>query len=475
MAQGNKLWGGRFKEEAYHLVGEYTDSLDCDRLFARHDVLGSMAHARMLAKQGIISAQEAEQLLSGLDSILKEIEQGSFPWRRDMEDVHLNIEHRLTELLGPVGQKLHTGRSRNDQVALDFRLYVSERLQAWEDGLLGLIASLMQQAERHAETIMPGYTHLQPAQPVTLAQHLLAYCQMFRRDAERIADSQKRTRVSPLGAAALGGTTYPLDPQAVADELGFAQSFRNSLDAVSDRDFVLEAVFVSSLIMTHLSRLCEELVLWANPGFGFVLLPDSFATGSSIMPQKKNPDVAELMRGKTGRTYGALMSLFTMLKGLPLAYNRDLQEDKPPFADADRTVDPSLRIMAQMMEAMEFDPQRMRQATRSGFLNATELADYLVGKGIPFRQAHHITGQAVAYAEEQGKHGLEDLGLDELRSFSPLVDADVYAVLDYSRAVAKRMTRGGTGYDPVGRQMEELKAWLEEKGAPWEEKSGGSV
>jgi argininosuccinate lyase len=352
---------------------------------------------------------------------------------------------------------------------------VSERLRSWENGLIELIMALRRQAEAHLATIMPGYTHLQPAQPVSLAHHLLAYCQMFRRDVERIADSQRRTRVSPLGAAALGGTTYPLDPRLVAEELGFGEVFRNSLDAVSDRDFVLEAVFVSGLIMTHLSRLCEELVLWANPGFHFVLLPDRFATGSSIMPQKKNPDVAELMRGKTGRTYGALMSLFTLLKGLPLAYNRDLQEDKPPFVEADKTVDPSLRIMARMVEAMRFDPDRMRQATSSGYLNATEFADYLVGKGIPFRQAHHITGQAVAYAESQGGKGLEDLGLEELRSFSPLVEEDVYEVLDYARAVAKRMTPGGTGYDSVRGQIDELAAWLGRKDGREDGGSGGSV
>jgi len=475
MGDGKKLWSGRFHEEVSQLVGEYTDSLDCDRLFARHDVQGSIAHVRMLARQGVLSAEEAEQIQSGLASILEEIEQGSFPWRRDMEDVHLNIEHRLTELLGPVGQKLHTGRSRNDQVALDFRLYVSERLQSWENGLLELIKALLRRAEEHVATIMPGFTHLQPAQPVSLAHHLLAYCQMFRRDVERIADCQKRTRVSPLGAAALGGTTYPLDPRLVAEELGFGDVFRNSLDAVSDRDFALEAVFVSGLIMTHLSRLCEELVLWANPGFHFVRLPDRFATGSSIMPQKKNPDVAELMRGKTGRTYGALMSLFTLLKGLPLAYNRDLQEDKPPFVEADQTVDPSLHIMARMMEAMRFDPDRMRQATRSGYLNATEFADYLVGKGIPFRQAHHITGQAVAFAEKQGGKGLEDLGLEELRGFSPLVEEDVYEVLDYAEAVAKRMTLGGTGYEAVRSQIDELSAWLGEKGGSEDGECGGSV
>ncbi|WP_461209246.1 argininosuccinate lyase [Desulfocurvus sp. DL9XJH121] len=455
-----KMWGGRFAQGTAASVEAYTESLSFDRTLAREDVRGSMAHARMLARQGVLTLEEAKQLVQGLGQVLVEIESGEFHWRVELEDVHMNVEARLTEIVGPLGGKLHTGRSRNDQVALDFHLYVYTRMGEWQKLLAGLVKVLADRACEHAGTLLPGCTHFQPAQPVSLAQHLLAYAQMFMRDCERAGDCARRAGVSPLGAAALAGTTYPLDPASVARDLGLPGVFANSMDAVSDRDFAIEAVFTASLTMAHLSRLCEELIIWANPAFGFVRLPDAFATGSSIMPQKKNPDVAELMRGKTARVYGSLTALLTLIKGLPLAYNRDMQEDKEPFFDADRTVTASLSIMADMMAAMGFDAGAMRAAVSRGFLNATELADYLVGKGLPFREAHHASGAAVGYAERAGK-GLEDLTLDELKSFSELIEEDVFQALDYDTAVARRETPGGTGPGSVKAQLKAIGEWLE--------------
>jgi argininosuccinate lyase len=457
-----KLWAGRFSKGTAPMVEEYTSSHQFDRALYRQDIAGSKAHARMLAARSILTRDEARQIVEGLEQIEQEIEVGAFVWKAELEDVHMNIEQRLTELIGPAGQKLHTGRSRNDQVALDFRLLVNERLGEWSDALAGLVDALARRAGENREVLLPGFTHMQPAQPVSLAQHLLAYAQMFRRDHERIADCLKRVRVSPLGAAALAGTTYPLDPKAVAEEVGFPEVFANSMDAVCDRDFVAEPLFIGSLVMAHLSRLCEEIILWSTPAFGFVRLPDGFATGSSIMPQKKNPDVAELMRGKTGRVYGDLIALLTVLKGLPLTYNRDLQEDKEPFLDADRTVSLSVRIMAEMVGALEFVPQAMARQLKAGFLNATELADYLVGKGMPFRQAHHVTGRAVAHAEQAGK-GLEDLSIEELQGFSELIESDVYGILRYEAAVARREIPGGTGSKSVDRQLEAIASWLQEQ------------
>lgn len=456
-----KMWGGRFAQGTAASVEEYTESQSYDRALAREDVRGSMAHARMLARQGVLTDEEARAIVQGLGAVLAEIESGSFTWKRELEDVHMNVEARLTELVGPLGGKLHTGRSRNDQVALDFRLHVRARLEAWQGHLARLTGVLAERAAEHAETLLPGCTHFQPAQPVSLAHHLLAYARMFMRDHERAGDCARRAGVSPLGAAALAGTTYPLDPASVAAELGLPGVFANSMDAVSDRDFVIEAVFTASLAMAHLSRLCEELIIWANPAFGFVRLPDAFATGSSIMPQKKNPDVAELMRGKTARVYGSLTALLTLIKGLPLAYNRDMQEDKEPFFDADRTLSASLSIMADMMAAMGFDAATMRAACARGFLNATELADYLVGKGLPFREAHHVSGAAVGYAERAGK-GLEDLTLEELTSFSELIGEDVFEALRYETAVARRETPGGTGPRSVAAQLAAIEEWLRE-------------
>jgi argininosuccinate lyase len=454
-----KMWGGRFAEAATAAVEEYTQSESFDRALYREDIAGSKAHATMLGKAGIISHVEAQTLCAGLDQVLAEIEAGTFVWRRELEDVHMNIERRLTEIVGPVGGKLHTARSRNDQVALDFRLHVDVRLGRWSAELARLVEVLCARAEEHAATLLPGCTHLQPAQPVSLAQHLLAYAQMFRRDFERLQDCLKRVRVSPLGAAALAGTTHPISPAQVAENVGFLSTFANSMDAVSDRDFALEALFCGSVVMMHLSRLCEELILWANPNFGYVRLPDAYSTGSSIMPQKKNPDVCELMRGKTGRVYGALTSLLTLMKGLPLTYNRDMQEDKEPFFDADRTVSSSVSIMADMLAVLEFVPEAMRRALGKGFLNATELADYLAAKGLPFREAHHATGAAVALAEGKGVP-LEALTLDEFRTFSPLVEQDVYAVLEFEAAVRRRNQPGGTGPESVAGQILVLRSWL---------------
>lgn len=455
-----KMWGGRFAKGTDACVEAYTQSVEYDKALYAHDIAGSRAHARMLAKQGILSQEDAARIDEGLVQILKEIQEGSFVWRVDREDVHMNIEARLTELVGNPGRKLHTGRSRNDQVALDFRLWVGERNCAWQELLRALVGVLVERATEHQETFLPGCTHFQPAQPVSLAHHLLAYAWMFKRDAERLKDALKRVMISPLGAAALAGTTYPLDPAFTATELDMHGVFENSMDAVSDRDFALEALFCASTVMMHLSRLCEEIIVWANPAFGFVGLPDGYATGSSIMPQKKNPDVAELMRGKTGRVYGALVTLLTVMKGLPMTYNRDLQEDKEPFLDADNTVSSSLGLMAGMLKELVFRKERMAQALRNGFVNATELADYLVGKGIAFREAHHLTGHAVALAESRGVN-LEDLSLEELQGICPEIKEDVYAVLEPAAAVRRREAHGGTGPGQVERQLAALKKWLD--------------
>lgn len=456
----NVSWGGRFAKGPEAAVAAYTESVSFDKALYAHDIAGSKAHATMLGRQGILTPAEAQSLIQGLDAVQLEIEAGSFEWKESLEDVHMNIESRLTEMVGDVGKKLHTGRSRNDQVGLAFRLFVSDRMRVWQDLARNLCAVLVEKASAHQHDILPGCTHLQPAQPVSLGHHLLAYAWMCKRDSARMHEAEQRTRISPLGAAALAGTTYPLDPAFVAHELGMYGVFDNSMDAVSDRDFVLEALFTASCTMMHLSRLCEEIIIWANPAFGFVRLPDGYATGSSIMPQKKNPDVAELMRGKIGRVYGSLTSMLTILKGLPLTYNRDLQEDKEPFLDADRTLSTSLLLMAGMVTELGFNTENMRKACKAGFLNATEMADYLVGKGIPFREAHHLTGAMVALAEKSSRT-LEDIPLSELQTICPQVDADVYAVLDYNAAVNRRQTHGSTGPNSVAHQINSLKSWLE--------------
>ena len=441
-------WAGRFSEPMSDLVKRYTASVDFDKRMWRQDIRGSLAHARMLAKQAIISAQDLADIERGMAQVKDEIESGRFEWLLDLEDVHLNIEKRLTTLVGDAGKRLHTGRSRNDQVATDIRLYLRDAI----DDILTLIqqfqTNLLDLAEREAATPLPGFTHLQVAQPVTFGHHLLAYFEMSRRDAERFADVRRRTNRLPLGAAALAGTTYPIDREFVAAELGFDGVCENSLDAVSDRDFAIEFCAACALLMMHFSRMSEELVLWMNPRFGFVKIADRFCTGSSIMPQKKNPDVPELARGKTGRVYGHLTALLTLMKGQPLAYNKDNQEDKEPLFDAVDTVTDTLRIFADMISGISARPENMRDALRQGFATATDLADYLTRKGLPFRDAHEAVGLAVRRAEELGVD-LPQLPLAELQKFSPLVADDIFAVLTVEGSLASRNHIGGTSPDQV--------------------------
>jgi len=441
-------WAGRFTEPMSELVKRYTASVNFDQRMWRQDIRGSLAHAKMLARQGIIAAADLADIERGMAQVVAEIEAGNFVWSLDLEDVHLNIEKRLTALVGDAGKRLHTGRSRNDQVATDIRLYLRDAI----DDILALIkafqTNLLDLAEREAATPMPGCTHLQVAQPVTFGHHLLAWFEMTRRDGERFADVRKRVNVLPLGAAALAGTTYPIDREFVAAELGFAGVCENSLDAVSDRDFAIEFCAAASLLMMHFSRMSEELVLWMNPRFGFVRIADRFCTGSSIMPQKKNPDVPELARGKTGRVYGHLTSLLTLMKGQPLAYNKDNQEDKEPLFDTVDTVTDTLRIFAEMIAGVSARPENMRDALRQGFATATDLADYLTRKGLPFRDAHEAVGLAVKRAEERGVD-LPQLPLAELQTFSPMIEEDVFAVLTVEGSLASRKHIGGTAPEQV--------------------------
>ena len=441
-------WAGRFSEPMSDLVKRYTASVDFDKRMWRQDIRGSLTHARMLAQQTIISVQDLADIQRGMAQIVTEIETGTFEWSLDLEDVHLNIEKRLTTLVGDAGKRLHTGRSRNDQVATDIRLYLRDSI----DDILVLLrqfqSSLLDLAEREAATPMPGFTHMQVAQPITFGHHLMAWFEMTRRDVERFADVRKRTNRLPLGAAALAGTTYPIDREFVAAELGFEGVCENSLDAVSDRDFAIEFCAASALLMMHISRMSEELVLWMNPRFAFVRIADRFCTGSSIMPQKKNPDVPELARGKTGRVYGHLTALLTLMKGQPLAYNKDNQEDKEPLFDAVDTVTDTLRIFAEMISGVTSRPDNMRDALRQGFATATDLADYLTRKGLPFRDAHEAVGLAVRRAEELGVD-LPQLTLSELQVFSSLIDDDVFAVLTVEGSLASRDHIGGTSPEQV--------------------------
>ncbi len=455
-----KLGGGRFAQATDSLLESYSASEHYDRRLYAHDIRGSQAHARMLARQGVLSDADVDAIVSGLDAIKAEIEAGDFPWDPALEDVHMNIEARLTDRIGDAGKRLHTGRSRNDQVATDIRLYMRDAIDALHSVLGGLRATLIQLAEREADTIFPGYTHLQSAQPVTAGHHLLAWEAMFSRDCERLQDLRKRVNRSPLGSAALAGTSYPVDREATAAELDFASVIDNSLDAVSDRDFAIEFCAAASLLMMHFSRISEELVLWANPQFGMVALPDAFCTGSSIMPQKKNPDVAELARGKTGRTYGALMALLTLMKGQPLAYNRDNQEDKEPLFDALDTAMATSQIMAAMLAELRFVPEKCRAAAAQGYPTATELADYLVRKGVPFRDAHEQVGKTVALAVEQ-KVDLAELALADIQKNAPLATDDVFAVLTLEGAVAARNHIGGCAPEQVRAACERARARLE--------------
>ena len=436
-------WAGRFSEPVSDLVKRYTASVDFDRRMWRQDIRASLAHARMLARQGIIAAADLADIERGMAQIEAEIEAGRFDWQLDLEDVHLNIEKRLTALVGDAGKRLHTGRSRNDQVATDIRLWLCDTLDEITARLRAFQSALVDLAAREAATPMPGFTHLQVAQPVTFGHHMLAYFEMFERDRERFADCRRRTSRLPLGAAALAGTTYPIDRAAVAAELGFAAVCENSLDAVSDRDFAIEFCAAAALTMTHISRLSEELVLWMSPRFGFIRIADRFCTGSSIMPQKKNPDVPELARGKTGRVTGHLMALLTLMKAQPLAYNKDNQEDKEPLFDTADTLIDTLRIFAEMMGGITVRPEALRAALAEGFATATDLADYLVKKGLPFRDAHEAVGRAVKAAEAKGVD-LAELGLAELQSFAPQIEADVFAVLSIEGSLAARNHLGGT-------------------------------
>ena len=436
-------WSGRFSEPVSDLVKRYTASVFFDRRMWRQDIRASLAHARMLAQQDIIAATDLTAIEQGMATITAEIEAGNFNWNLDDEDVHLNIEKRLTTLVGDAGKRLHTGRSRNDQVATDIRLWLRDTIDEIDSLLRDFQKALLDAAETHADTPLPGFTHLQVAQPVTFGHHLLAYFEMLRRDRERFADCRRRVNRLPLGAAALAGTTFPIDREAVARELGFESVCENSLDAVSDRDFAIEFLAAASLVMTHVSRFSEELILWMSPRIGFIDLADRFCTGSSIMPQKKNPDVPELARGKTGRVFGHLMGLLTLMKGQPLAYNKDNQEDKEPLFDTADTLIDTLRIFADLVPGIRVKPEAMAAALRQGYATATDLADYLVKKGLPFRDAHEAVARAVKACEARGCD-LPDLSLDELRSFSPLVGADAFAVLTVSGSLAARDHLGGT-------------------------------
>ena len=448
-----KMWGGRFSEATAASVEAFSASVHYDARLYRYDIMGSRAHARMLARQGLITGEECAAILQGLDAIEAEIDRGDFVFRPELEDVHMNIEKALTERIGPAGAKLHTARSRNDQVNLDFRLYLRDECDALDRLLQAAQRAFVRRARHYLGVVMPGYTHLQRAQPVLLSHHLLAYVEMFGRDRERLTGCRQRINILPLGAAALAGTGLPIDRQSVAEELGFAAVTANSMDTTGDRDFALEFLFCLNLIQLHLSRLAEELVLWSSKEFEFVRIGDRYCTGSSIMPQKKNPDIPELIRGKTGRVTGALMGLLMTVKGLPLTYNRDLQEDKEQVFDALDTVKASLAITAELLDHTEFDVGRLRAATIGGFMTATDLADYLVRRNLPFREAHGVVGRIVALCQQRGCE-LVDLELAELRQFSQLIEADVFAILSVDGSVNSRTSAGGTAAVRVREALE---------------------
>ncbi len=455
----NPAWGGRFSEQTDAFVEAFTASVEFDQRMYKQDITGSKAHARMLHRVGVLSAADCEAILNGLDRIMDEIEAGHFAWSVTREDVHMNIEARLTELIGAAGKRLHTGRSRNDQVATDIRLYLREQITVIIAQLVDLQKGLLDLAEAEAATIMPGFTHLQVAQPVTFGHHMMAWFEMLQRDAARMADCAERMNVSPLGAAALAGTSYPIDRDFTATELGFRAPAANSLDAVSDRDFALEFCAAAAILMTHLSRMAEELVMWSSAQFDFVELPDRYCTGSSIMPQKKNPDVPELVRGKTGRVNGNLVSLLTLMKSQPLAYNKDNQEDKEPLFDTIDTVIASLRAYADMVPALKCKRENMYRAARQGFSTATDLADYLVRKGLPFRDAHEVVGKAVAYGVATNKD-LSEMAIGELKAFADIIDEDVFDVLTLEGSVAARNHVGGTAPDQVRKAIEQARESL---------------
>lgn len=455
-----KLWGGRFSASTAASVEAFTESISYDWRLFRHDIMGSKAHARMLARQGLINETERDAILHGLEEIQAEIEAGTFTFKPELEDIHMNIEKALTDRIGAAGAKLHTARSRNDQVSLDLRLYLRDEAEQLDQLLTNVQQSFVGLARKYLGTVMPGFTHLQRAQPVLLSHHMLAYFEMFARDRSRVADCIKRMNLSPLGAAAMAGTGLPIDRESVAEELGFDGVTANSMDTSGDRDFVLELLFALSLTQLHLSRLAEELVLWSSKEFGFVEIGDRYCTGSSIMPQKKNPDIPELIRGKTGRVTGALVSLMITVKGLPLTYNRDLQEDKEPIFDALDTVKASLTITAELLQNTTFTVENLQQATIGGFMTATDLADYLVRKNVPFREAHGIVGKVVAFCQESDLE-LTDLSLEALQKFSPAIGNDIYKILSVEGSVNSRVSTGGTARIRVEQALEQAEQQLE--------------
>ena len=454
-----KLWGGRFQKSTDQKVDDFNSSIRFDARMYRQDIRGSIAHAQMLGRQGIIPQEDAEQIVEGLKGILADIEAGHVEFEIDAEDIHMNIEKILIERIGEAGKRLHTGRSRNDQVALDLRMYLMDETAEIDGMLKDTLEALLSMAEKHTETVMPGYTHLQKAQPVTFAHHLMAYFEMFRRDRGRLADCRKRMDSMPLGSGALAGTTYPLDREFVAEQLGFSGITRNSLDGVSDRDFVIELASCLSMVMMHLSRFSEELILWSSHEFAFVEMDDAYSTGSSIMPQKKNPDVAELIRGKTGRVYGHLMGLLTTMKGIPLAYNKDMQEDKEPIFDAVDTVKLCLPVFREMLLTMTVKKERMLKGAKGGFTNATDLADYLVKKGLPFREAHAVVGRMVFYAIEHEKD-LDAFSMEEFAKFSDIITEDIYDAISMETCVNGRSLPGGPAKEAVEKAIAEGKAYL---------------
>ncbi len=454
-----KLWGGRFQKQTDRLVEDFHSSISFDQRMYKQDIRGSVAHARMLGKQGIISQAEAQTIIEALHSILEDIEAGKVEFEVGAEDIHMNIEKLLTERIGDVGRKLHTARSRNDQVALDVRMYLKEEITATNELLLGLLETLLDLAKTHTDAVMPGYTHLQRAQPISFGHHMMAYFQMFRRDFERLSDCYRRTDIMPLGSGALAGTTFNLDRQAVADELGFAAVTQNSLDGVAERDFAIEFCAAASILMMHFSRFCEEIILWASAEFQFIELDDAYSTGSSIMPQKKNPDVAELIRGKTGRVYGDLIGLLTVMKSLPLAYNKDMQEDKEALFDAIDTVKGCLIVFTPMLKTLRVKKATMAKATRGGFTNATEVADYLAKKGVPFRKAHEIVGKLVLDCIQAGK-SLDELTMEEYKAASEMIEPDIYDAINIEKCVAARKVPGGPAPEAVLAAVRQGQLWL---------------
>ena len=454
-----KLWGGRFQKATDKKVDDFNSSIRFDHVMYKQDIKGSLAHSKMLGKQGIIPESDSEKIAAALAEVLEDIESGKAEFEIDAEDIHMNIEKLLTEKIGDAGKRLHTARSRNDQVALDIRMYLKDETAEIKKMLLSLENTLISLAENNLETIMPGYTHMQKAQPVTFAHHVMAYAEMFLRDLDRLTDCRRRMNVMPLGSGALATTTYPIDREFVKDELGFDSVTYNSLDGVSDRDFVIELASALSVIMMHLSRFCEELILWNTNEFSFVEMDDAFSTGSSIMPQKKNPDVAELIRGKTGRVYGSLITLLTVMKGLPLAYNKDMQEDKEAIFDAVNTVKLCLPVFEGMISTMKINKDKMEKGAGGGFTNATDCADYLVKKGMPFRDAHAVIGKLVFYAISREK-ALDELTLDEFKQFSDIFDDGVYEAISLKTCVSQRKVTGGPAKEAVERSINDVKQRL---------------